>query len=116
VRFPDFRHFVVEAGADYAASGFVILQGCRNPHRSVELKRLVLRHDGQGQGLGRACVRLLKQMAFLDLPPPGEAPPAAHRYEGGGDHEGIRPKLALHGGQGLAHGRLAESLEMHVSR
>ena len=72
MRFPDFRHFVVEAGAAYASAGFVILQGCRNPHRSVELKRMVLHHDGQGQGLGRACVRLLKQMAFRDL--------RAHRF------------------------------------
>ena len=72
VRFPDFRHFIVETGAGYTPSGFVILQGCRNPHRSVELKRLVLRHDGQGQGLGRACVRRLKQMAFADL--------RAHRF------------------------------------
>src|SRR5574340_1819728 len=45
VRIPDFRHFIVEAGPDYAAGGFVILQGCRNPHRSVELKRLVLQQD-----------------------------------------------------------------------
>ncbi len=67
VRFPDFPHFIVEAGPGYTPTGFVILQGCRNPHRSVELKRLVLRHDGQGQGLGRAAVRLLKQMAFRDL-------------------------------------------------
>ena len=67
VRFPDFRHFIVEAGPAYDAAGFVILQGCRNPHRSVELKRLVLAHDGQGQGLGRACVRALKLMAFRDL-------------------------------------------------
>jgi len=72
VRFPDFRHFIVERGADWAASGFVILQGCRNPHRSVELKRLVLRADAHGQGVGRACVRLLKQMAFRDL--------KAHRF------------------------------------
>jgi RimJ/RimL family protein N-acetyltransferase len=31
----------------------------------VELKRIVL--QAKGQGLGRACVRLLKQMAFRDL-------------------------------------------------
>ena len=67
VRFPDFRHFIVETGTHYAPAGFVILQGCRNPHRSVELKRLVLGHAGQGYGLGRACARLLKQMAFRDL-------------------------------------------------
>jgi RimJ/RimL family protein N-acetyltransferase len=65
VRIPDFRHFIVEGDADYRAVGFVILQGCRNPQRSVELKRLVLL--SKGQGIGRACVRLLKQMAFRDL-------------------------------------------------
>jgi RimJ/RimL family protein N-acetyltransferase len=70
VRFPDFRHFIVEAGADYEQAGFVILQGCRNPHKSVELKRIVL--QPKGRGLGRACVRLLKQMAFRDL--------SAHRF------------------------------------
>jgi diamine N-acetyltransferase len=70
VRFPDFRHFIVEAGPSYERTGFVILQGCRNPQRSVELKRVVL--QTKGQGLGRACVRLLKQMAFCDL--------RAHRF------------------------------------
>ena len=65
VRFPDFRHFIVEAGADGSRDGFVILQGCRNPHKSVELKRLVL--QSKGQGLGRRCVRLLKRMAYRDL-------------------------------------------------
>lgn len=70
VRIPDFRHFIIEAGEHYAAAGFVILQGCRNTHRSVELKRLVL--QPKGQGLGRTCVRLLKQMAFRDL--------GAHRF------------------------------------
>jgi RimJ/RimL family protein N-acetyltransferase len=70
IRFPDFRHFIVEAGADYPSAGFVILQGCRNPHHSVELKRIVL--QPKGRGLGRACVRLLQQMAFRDL--------GAHRF------------------------------------
>ena len=65
VRFPDFRHFIVEAGPGYERSGFVILQGCRNPHGSVELKRLVL--GPKGQGVGRACVRQLKAMAFKVL-------------------------------------------------
>jgi diamine N-acetyltransferase len=65
VRFPDFRHFIVEAGTGTQAVGFVILQGCRSRHRSVELKRMVIRT--QGQGLGRACLRQLKQMAFRDL-------------------------------------------------
>ena len=70
VRFPDFRHFIVETGPQYEPAGFVILQGCRNPHRSVELKRIVL--QTHGQGIGRACVRQLAQMAFRDL--------RAHRF------------------------------------
>jgi len=32
---------VDEAGAGYPSAGFVILQGCRNPHASIELKRIV---------------------------------------------------------------------------
>ena len=70
VRFPDFRHFIVEAGGGTQAIGFVILQGCRSPQRSVELKRIVLQR--KGEGLGRACVRVLKRMAFRDL--------GAHRF------------------------------------
>jgi diamine N-acetyltransferase len=70
VRFPDFRHFIVEAGEGYPSAGFVILQGCRNPNASVELKRIVL--QPKGLGYGRACVRLLVQMAFRDL--------GAHRF------------------------------------
>jgi diamine N-acetyltransferase len=70
VRFPDFRHFIVEAGPDYASAGFVILQGCRSPHHAIELKRIVL--QPKGLGLGRACVRLLMRMVFRDL--------GAHRF------------------------------------
>jgi RimJ/RimL family protein N-acetyltransferase len=70
MRFPDSRHFVIESGADCERVGFVILQGCRNPNRSVELKRIVL--QPKGRGLGRACVRLLKRMAFHDF--------RAHRF------------------------------------
>ena len=65
IRFPDSRHFIIEAGADWTQTGFVILQGCRNPNHSVELKRIVL--QSKGHGLGRTCVRLLKHMAFEDL-------------------------------------------------
>lgn len=70
IRFPDSRHFILEEGAELARIGFVILQGCRNPNRSVELKRLVL--QPKGQGLGRAAVRQLKAMAFTQL--------KAHRF------------------------------------
>ncbi|WP_425258132.1 GNAT family N-acetyltransferase [Rubrivivax sp. RP6-9] len=102
VRFPDFRHFIVEAGADGSRSGFVILQGCRNPHRSVELKRIVL--QSKGHGLGRACVRLLKAMAFRDL--------KAHRFWL--DVKALNTRaLALYASEGFVEeGRLRESVRL----
>jgi RimJ/RimL family protein N-acetyltransferase len=72
VRFPDFRHFIIEAGHAYPSVGFAILQGCRNPHKSIELKRIVLQPEAQGRGIGSACIRWLAQMAFRDL--------GAHRF------------------------------------
>lgn len=105
VRFPDFRHFIVETGADFGtAGGFIILQGCRNPHRSVELKRLVLHHEGQGLGLGRACVRLLKHMAFRDL--------KAHRFWLDVKQLNTRAQ-ALYASEGFVEeGRLRESVRL----
>ena len=102
VRFPDFRHFIVEAGPAGQRDGFVILQGCRNPHRSVELKRLVL--QSKGQGLGRLCVRLLKQMAFRDL--------HAHRFWL--DVKSLNTRaLALYASEGFVEeGRLRESVRL----
>lgn len=104
VRFPDFRHFIVEAGPAFERAGFVILQGCRNPHRSVELKRIVLQREGQGQGLGRACVQLLKHMAFTDL--------GAHRFWL--DVKSLNERaLALYRSEGFVEeGRLRESVRL----
>jgi len=102
VRFPDFRHFIIEAGAAYERAGFVILQGCRNPHGSVELKRVVL--QPKGLGLGRACVRLLKLMAFRDL--------HAHRFWL--DVKTLNTRaLALYASEGFVEeGRLRESVRV----
>ena len=107
LRFPDFRHFIVELSADNAAAatrdGFVILQGCRNPHKSVELKRLVL--QSKGRGAGRRCVRLLKQMAFRDL--------HAHRFWLDVKSLNIRA-LALYASEGFVEeGRLRESVRIN---
>jgi diamine N-acetyltransferase len=100
VRFPDFRHFIVEAGEAYESAGFVILQGCRNPHRSVELKRVVL--QAKGRGLGRECVRQLKRMAFRDL--------RAHRFWLDVKQLNTRA-LALYQSEGFVEeGRLRESV------
>jgi RimJ/RimL family protein N-acetyltransferase len=104
VRFPDFRHFIVEGGEHFASIGFVILQGCRNPQRSVELKRVVL--QTKGQGLGRACVRLLKQMAFRDL--------HAHRFWLDVKQLNTRA-LALYASEGFVEeGRLRESVRVSI--
>jgi RimJ/RimL family protein N-acetyltransferase len=102
IRFPDSRHFIVEAGDDWAQIGFVILQGCRNPARSVELKRIVL--QTQGRGLGRACVRLLKRLAFRDL--------HAHRFWL--DVKSLNARaLRLYTGEGFVEeGRLRESVRL----
>jgi diamine N-acetyltransferase len=102
VRFPDFRHFIIEAGPAYERAGFVILQGCRNPHGSVELKRIVL--QPKGRGLGRACVRLLKQMAFRDL--------HAHRFWL--DVKTLNTRaFALYESEGfIEEGRLRESVKV----
>ena len=104
IRFPDSRHFIVEAGDEYERAGFVILQGCRNPHHSIELKRLVLQPAAHGQGNGRACVMLLKQMAFRDL--------KAHRFWL--DVKSLNTRaLALYASEGFVEeGRLRESVRV----
>jgi diamine N-acetyltransferase len=100
IRFPDSRHFIVEAGERSERAGFVIVQGCRGPNRSVELKRMVL--QPKGQGLGRACVRLLKCMAFRDL--------KAHRFWL--DVKALNTRAhALYSSEGFVEeGRLRESV------
>jgi len=70
IRFPDFRHFIIETGLGLEAGGFLILIGCRNPHGSIELKRMVVRD--KNQGFGRAALRVVKKVAFDDL--------GAHRF------------------------------------
>ena len=102
IRFPDSRHFIVEAGPGYPSVGFAILQGCRNPHRSIELKRIVLRPDMQGSGIGRDCIRWLAQMAFRDL--------HAHRFWLDVKALNLRAQ-ALYRSEGfIEEGRLRESV------
>jgi RimJ/RimL family protein N-acetyltransferase len=103
LRIPDTRHFIVESGPELPRAGFVILQGLRNPHGSVELKRIVL--QPKGRGLGRACVRLLKRMAFADL--------RAHRFWL--DVKSLNERArSLYASEGFVEeGRLRESVRVH---
>jgi RimJ/RimL family protein N-acetyltransferase len=104
IRFPDFRHFIVEAGPGYPSAGFVILQGCRNPHGSVELKRMVLRPDAQGRGFGRATVRALIRMAFRDL--------GAHRFWLDVKSRNVRAQAIYRTEGFIEEGRLRESVRV----
>ncbi|HSH90291.1 MAG TPA: GNAT family protein [Ramlibacter sp.] len=70
IRFPDFRHFIIEGGEGLDAVGFLILIGCRGQHQSIELKRMVV--QSKGSGYGRAALRVAKKVAFDDL--------SAHRF------------------------------------
>jgi len=70
IRFPDFRHFIIEGGEGLEAVGFLIFIGCRSQHQSLELKRMVVR--AKGAGFGRAAIRVAKKVAFEDL--------GAHRF------------------------------------
>jgi diamine N-acetyltransferase len=70
IRFPDFRHFIIEGGPGLDAVGFLILIGCRSQNRSLELKRMVV--QAKGAGFGRAALRVAKKVVFDDL--------GAHRF------------------------------------
>ena len=65
IRFPDFRHFIIEGGDGLDAVGFLILIGCRSQNQSLELKRMVV--GSKGAGFGRAALRVAKKVAFDDL-------------------------------------------------
>ena len=102
IRFPDFRHFIVEGGATYDAVGFVILIGCRSQHRSLELKRMVVR--SKGQGYGRGALRMVKKISFDDL--------GAHRLWLDVKKPNLRAK-ALYDSEGfVVEGELRESVRV----
>src|SRR4051812_40011954 len=102
IRFPDFRHFIVEAGPGLEAAGFVILIGCRSQHQSLKLKRMVVR--SKGRGLGRAALRVVKKVAFDDL--------GAHRLWLDVKQRNARAK-ALYDSEGfVVEGVLRESVKL----
>lgn len=70
VRFPDFRHYIIEAGDALEKVGFLYFVGCQNRHQSIELKRMVV--QAKSQGIGRAALRIAKKLAFEEL--------GAHRF------------------------------------
>lgn len=102
IRFPDFRHFILEGGPGLDAVGFLILIGCRSPHQSLELKRMVVR--SKGEGYGRAALRVVKKVAFDDL--------GAHRLWLDVKKPNTRAK-ALYDSEGfIVEGELRESVKV----
>ena len=102
IRFPDFRHFIIEGGPGLDAVGFVILIGCRSQHQSLELKRMVVR--SKGEGFGRAALRTAKRVAFDDL--------GAHRFWLDVKKLNARAK-ALYDSEGfVVEGELRESVKV----
>ena len=67
---PDVIHAVIVTKEDGRRIGYAIIAGLRNPHRSIELVRLVI--DEKRKGWGRATLRLLKRKAFIEW--------GAHRF------------------------------------
>ncbi len=102
IRFPDMRHFIIEGGQALEPVGFLILIGCRNPHQSIELKRMVI--QSKGQGLGRAALKVAKRVAFDDL--------GAHRFWLDVKSRNVRAK-ALYESEGfVVEGTLREAVRL----
>jgi len=100
IRFPDFRHFIVEGGEELVSIGFLILIGCKSQNQSLELKRMVV--QAKGQGYGRAALRVAKKVAFDDL--------GAHRFWLDVKTHNVRAK-ALYDSEGfVVEGTLRESV------
>ena len=58
-------HRLLFDGRDDRPVGYFLLSGLDSPHRSIELKRIVIRP--KGLGLGRAALKLVKRIAFESL-------------------------------------------------
>jgi RimJ/RimL family protein N-acetyltransferase len=102
IRFPDFRHFIIETGPGLERGGFLILIGCRNQHQSIELKRMVV--QTKHQGFGRAALREAKKIAFDDL--------GAHRFWLDIKKRNTRAQ-ALYAGEGFVfEGELREAVKV----
>lgn len=99
-RFPDLRHFIIEGGIGLEAAGFAVLTGCRNPHRSIELKHMVV--QPLGTGLGRAAIRVLKKLVFDEL--------GAHRFWLEINDQNVRAKAFFDSEGFVLEGRLRDAV------
>ena len=62
---PDEAHWLIVDTESDKPLGFVLLAGLTNPHRGIELRRIVV--ADKGKGIGRAALRLVKKRVFEEL-------------------------------------------------
>jgi RimJ/RimL family protein N-acetyltransferase len=58
-------HLMVQKTSDNKAIGYVILVGLKNPDKSIEFKRIVIKE--KNEGFGRESVQLVKKITFENL-------------------------------------------------
>ena len=102
IRFPDFRHFIIEGGEGLDPVGFLIVIGCRSQHGSIELKRMVV--ADKAQGFGRAALRVAKRVAFDDL--------GAHRFWLDVKGRNLRAKALYESEAFVLEGRLRQAVRL----
>ncbi len=61
----DEGHYIIEECATGKMMGYFLLAGLKNPHNSIELRRIVI--SEKGKGFGKSSIELIKKMAFEDL-------------------------------------------------
>ena len=59
---PDISHQIVELTPDTDMVGYVIMIGCMDTDRSLQIKRIVI--ADKGRGYGRQAIKLVKAYAF----------------------------------------------------
>lgn len=62
---PDILHFIIENSDNGRYLGYGIIAGLENPHKSIELQRIVIVE--KGRGYGRQSLRVLKKWVFETL-------------------------------------------------
>lgn len=58
----DLRHLILDALPEKHPVGYAILAGIHNPHRSVELMRIVV--TDKGKGFGAEALHLIQELTF----------------------------------------------------
>ncbi len=58
-------HLIVQKTSDSQVIGYIILVGLKNPDKSIEFKRIVIKE--KNEGFGRESLQLVKETAFENL-------------------------------------------------